>query len=262
MSDKENKNEFVFEDENENHTQEYTESSYSGSTENLKTIFKNKRIITLAGGVVVIWVLSFILENVFGNSDKIVEKATSSEDIKQATNELTSTAAVANNDAEDIKSLASNDSSMAADPVAESASINNDLADSLAKHTATIQSLQDIVDVNKIQLNQLSNQMAYVADQVSSVTAANADVTDKVATIEANIKAKAEAAKKVVQPKLENYYIKALISGRAWLVGPDKEYITVIVGDKLKDYGNIVDINPDQGMITTSSGRAIRFASH
>ena len=253
MSDKENKNEFVFEDENENNTQEYTESSYSGSTENIKSIFKNKRIVTLVGGVVVVWLLSFILENVLGDDDKIVDKIESSTDIEQATNELTSVPEAADSKDEDVKALTDNSEAVA--------SIDKDVRDNLDSNTATIKSMQEMHAATNTQIDRLSNQISDLTEQLSTVASANSDVTEQVASISAKMKAKEEAAKKVQQPKLENYYIKALIHGRAWLVGPDKQYVTVSAGDEVKDYGTIVEIFPDRGAITTSSGRIIRFAN-
>lgn len=251
MSDKENKNEFVFEDENENNTQEYTESSYSGSTENIKSIFKNKRIVTLAGGIAGVWLLSFILENVIGGDDTIVDKAESSSDIQQATSELTSVEEPANTD---IKELTE-------DTKEPEAPVNKEVEAKVDNNSETIQSLQNMNDKTNMQLDRLSGQIASLSDQVSTIAAANSEVADKVDSIEAKMKAKEEAAKKAAQPKLENYYIKALIHGRAWLSGPNKEYITVTAGDEVKDYGKIVEIYPEQGAITTSSGRVIRFAN-
>tara|TARA_B110000459_G_C16613317_1_gene497394 strand:+ start:1048 stop:1836 length:789 start_codon:yes stop_codon:yes gene_type:complete len=261
MSDKDNKNEFVFEDENENHTQEYTESSYAGSTENLKTIFKNKRIVTLAGGVVAVWLLSFILENVFGSDEKIVEKVASNEDVQQATNELTGVDETVDSNTSDVKELDDNRLNIVEPKVEPVTNINKDVQNNVANNTATIKSMQDSSEVTKIQLNQMSNQVAEIAQQVTRVAASSDNVAEKMAVIEAKAKAKAEAAKVVIQHKLEHYHIKALIDGRAWLVGPDKEYVTVVVGDKLKDYGSIVEIYSEKGIISTSSGRIIYFAS-
>lgn len=255
MSDQENKNEFVFEDENENNTQEYTESSYSGSTENIKSIFKNKRIVTLVGGVVIVWLLSFILENVLGDDDKIVDKVESSTDIQQATSELTSVPEAADSKDEDVKELKAGNA-------AAVASIDKDVRDNLDSNTATIKSMQEMHAATNTQIDRLSNQISDLTEQLSTVASANSDVTEQVAAISAKMKAKEEAAKNIQQPKLENYYIKALIHGRAWLVGPDKKYVTVSAGDEVKDYGKIVEIFPDQGAITTSSGRIIRFANN
>lgn len=65
------------------------------------------------------------------------------------------------------------------------------------------------------------------------------------------------AAKKLAPPM--KYYIRALVEGRAWLQTDDGGEATVSVGQSLKDYGTILAIYVNQGLVTTSSGRVISF---
>jgi hypothetical protein len=58
---------------------------------------------------------------------------------------------------------------------------------------------------------------------------------------------------------LQEYRIKAVISGRAWLEDRNGQNITVKVGDKLPTYGRITEIKPIEGIVNTSSGRVISF---
>ena len=56
------------------------------------------------------------------------------------------------------------------------------------------------------------------------------------------------------------YYVKAMIQGRAWLVSGDgATTVTVSSGDYLPGYGLVEDINPQQGIVTTSAGGIIQF---
>lgn len=56
------------------------------------------------------------------------------------------------------------------------------------------------------------------------------------------------------------YYVKAMIQGRAWLVtGDGTSTVTVSSGDYLPGYGLVEDISPSQGIVTTSSGGIIQF---
>lgn len=58
----------------------------------------------------------------------------------------------------------------------------------------------------------------------------------------------------------QNYYIKALIQGRAWLTTADgSRTITVSSGDYLPGYGLIEQIDPYQGTVTTGSGAVIEY---
>lgn len=74
-----------------------------------------------------------------------------------------------------------------------------------------------------------------------------------------------EAPKKIepVKPEVVKppyiLYIRAMVDGRAWLVDDKGATATVIVGHELKDYGRVEKLLVNQGIITTSSGRIIKF---
>ena len=55
------------------------------------------------------------------------------------------------------------------------------------------------------------------------------------------------------------YYIRAVVEGRAWLETADGKEATVSVGQNVKDYGTVVGIYVNQGIVTTTSGRVITF---
>lgn len=57
-----------------------------------------------------------------------------------------------------------------------------------------------------------------------------------------------------------NYYINAVIPGRAWLIGTNGSTLTVREGTKIAGYGTVRLIDSMQGRILTSSGRVIRFS--
>ena len=68
-------------------------------------------------------------------------------------------------------------------------------------------------------------------------------------------KLKAQAAKKVPK-KLDTYFIRATIDGRAWLVKKGTQHnITVKVGDSVPTYGVVLSIDQNNAIIETSSGR-------
>ena len=50
-----------------------------------------------------------------------------------------------------------------------------------------------------------------------------------------------------------------MIHGRAWLQNKKGNTFTVKIGDKLKGYGKVKLIEPEQGVVITSSGDVIRF---
>ncbi|NQY41766.1 MAG: hypothetical protein HRT87_00220 [Legionellales bacterium] len=67
--------------------------------------------------------------------------------------------------------------------------------------------------------------------------------------------------KKVVKKKIikEPYNIIGVIHGRAWLQNNKGNAFTVKIGDKLKGYGKVKLIEPEQGVVITSSGDVLRF---
>ncbi|MGC1854095.1 MAG: hypothetical protein WA659_01790 [Candidatus Aquirickettsiella sp.] len=55
------------------------------------------------------------------------------------------------------------------------------------------------------------------------------------------------------------YYVRAIIPGRVWLTLQDGSTLTLGMGDKLAGYGIITAIDPNQGIITLSSGAIIGY---
>lgn len=60
-------------------------------------------------------------------------------------------------------------------------------------------------------------------------------------------------------PAMTAYYVQAIIPGRAWLKDPNDKIITVTVGDPISGYGEVVNIDAKNGVVTTSSGAKIEY---
>jgi intracellular multiplication protein IcmG len=58
-----------------------------------------------------------------------------------------------------------------------------------------------------------------------------------------------------------SYQLQAMLPGRAWLIRSDGSTTTVSLGDKIPGYGTVILINPDAGMVQTSSGAIIKYIS-
>lgn len=74
---------------------------------------------------------------------------------------------------------------------------------------------------------------------------------------------KAKSAVSAAQTKPEvkaQYYLKAIIAGRAWIESEAGDLTTVKVGDEVKGYGTITAIDPENALVTTSAGGAIKHA--
>ena len=71
-------------------------------------------------------------------------------------------------------------------------------------------------------------------------------------------KAMAKARGPVAKPM--NYYVQAVIPGRAWLIATNGSTLTVRQGSSVRGYGVVQSIDAVQGRVNTSSGRVIRFS--
>lgn len=57
----------------------------------------------------------------------------------------------------------------------------------------------------------------------------------------------------------KQYFVQAVVPGRAWLRGADGTTTTIAVGDTLSGYGKIKSIDPYSGTVTTSTGVNIYY---
>lgn len=55
------------------------------------------------------------------------------------------------------------------------------------------------------------------------------------------------------------YHVEAVVPGRAWLRDHSGTTITVSKGDQIRGYGYVTNIDPENGVVVTSSGIVIRY---
>jgi predicted RNase H-like nuclease (RuvC/YqgF family) len=208
-------------------TQEFGNASASGGTEDLMSILRNKNVMYTLGGIVGLYVLL----NLFSSGSEI--EPVEAEEVQQE---------------------------VAEPPTMQEQSASYTSFDTMLKETT-----EKDEDLEKLQR------------QVSSLNRQNTDLRSRVQTLDQKIDdinislkrtsaqleklidkdmAKSQDKKEVV---LEEYRIKAVISGRAWLVDRSGNNTTVKVGDKLPTYGRVTEIKPVEGIVNTSSGRVIGF---
>jgi intracellular multiplication protein IcmG len=100
-------------------------------------------------------------------------------------------------------------------------------------------------------------------DKINSrLDALDNKINEKFALMDAKMTPKVDKTSKAkipaVKPKIL-YTISAIIHGRAWLESKDGASITVKHGDIIPEYGEIKLIEPEQGIVVTSSGKVITF---
>jgi hypothetical protein len=120
---------------------------------------------------------------------------------------------------------------------------------------STLNSLTTQLSDIQSSLSNLNNQLTQMGDEVQILQARQAVLLLKKATpppVKEKV-IKKEAPKPI-------YYVRAIIPGRVWLTTPSGTTLTLGLGDSLTGYGSIESINPEQGLITLSSGATIGYS--
>ena len=252
MADQDNtRDEFVFDDEVNQEEPEYTKESYEGSTENIKSLLHNKRLMMLGGAVIGLWVITFLF-------DSMMPKDSVEEDLEALTVSL-----------DPVASPSQPETKTANYDEFENKVKSN--ADGVEKINANIQQQNSSIEkahqnfnMLNTKVNKMANDISDIHYQFNTILEIERDLFQKIAKIEDKMKKEEEAAKKKLEVKkivkpLKTYFIRAVVEGRAWLVDPQGHSVTVSVGNSLTDYGKIEKIYSSQGFIVTSSGRVIQF---
>jgi len=148
-----------------------------------------------------------------------------------------------------------------------------------------ISSVQNKVGALEKVVSQVSQSNANLQDQMAGVSTAIADIQNSISSLSQQVsdlakpkekpaevkkveektvtktksKTKSTSASKVKKVAVSNYYIKAMIQGRAWLMTSGGDTLTVSEGDNLPGYGVIGSIDPASGEIKTSTDAVIKY---
>ncbi|MDF1796612.1 MAG: hypothetical protein P1U63_08770 [Coxiellaceae bacterium] len=147
--------------------------------------------------------------------------------------------------------------------------INSQQANIVQGEVSTLQTKvsDNSSSINQIeqQLNKLQNSIDGVANSRGNVNEAIAQLALQVKQLAAEIKKRPTAQVKTVVsvPRIAPvvYYLRAIVPGRAWIYGTNKRTASIMVGDRVKQYGRVLAINAPEGMVVTSSGKMIEFSS-
>ena len=118
---------------------------------------------------------------------------------------------------------------------------------------SAIRSLDSEISDVQASLASVNNQLVQVNDEIQSLN------TGQEFLIQKQTKPIRKAEEKKKETPKAIYYVRAMIPGRVWLTTQEGSTLTLGIGDKLTGYGIIDAINPDQGIITLSSGAVIGY---
>ncbi|CAM2747793.1 Component of the Dot/Icm secretion system [Legionella steigerwaltii] len=146
---------------------------------------------------------------------------------------------------------------------------NPALQQKVASIEASQQTVQSEVSSMSQQVGNVNNNVNALNAQITKLNQMISELNTQVAKQSEVInilmeRTKPKPVKRVVRvhtvtPQI-NYYINAVIPGRAWLIGTNGSTLTVREGTKIAGYGTVRLIDSMQGRVLTSSGRVIRFS--
>ena len=139
------------------------------------------------------------------------------------------------------------------------------LAQQLKAHQSAIESITDDTEYLENAQKDLSDKMDGLSAKVDKLMNQIDDMIE--AQKDRDLVKKRQQAQAAEQKELKanppvQYYLRAVVEGRAWLQTDDGIEATVSVGQSLKDYGTVVAIYVNQGVVTTTSGRVIAFRAN
>jgi len=258
MSDQDNsRDEFVFEEEVNQEAAEYTKNSYEGSTENIKSLLQNKRLMIMLGSIVGLWVITYIFDSSVSPSVVEDELDSSLENVKTELGAGSETTQPTSN-------IVANQFSTVESTVRENSDGMDKINQDIANQNNSIETAHKNVNSINNKVNKLANDVSELHYQLKHILDIDRELFQKIGSIEEKLKKeeekkKAALVKKEPVKELQTYFIRAVIEGRAWLDDSAGRSITIAIGDFVKDYGRIVNIYPSQGFIVTTSGRVIQF---
>ncbi|MGV3739821.1 MAG: hypothetical protein ACO1N3_00815 [Gammaproteobacteria bacterium] len=133
---------------------------------------------------------------------------------------------------------------------------NTELQAQLSAMSAQMLTLNSNVGTTAANLKQISDQLAQLATAVQNEEKVNAGLIEK---LERQEKMMLNAGKIGSSEQPVQYFLQAIIPGRAWLISSEGETLTVSRGTPLGSYGRVSFIDAASGRVLTSSGNTIIF---
>lgn len=133
---------------------------------------------------------------------------------------------------------------------------HTDLQAQLSTMSAQMLTLNSNVGTTAANLKQISDQLAQLATAVQNEAKVNSGLIEK---MERQEKMMLGSGKMGVSEQPIQYFLQAIIPGRAWLISSEGETVTVSRGTPLGSYGRVSFIDAASGRVLTSTGQTIIF---
>ncbi|MBA2648252.1 MAG: type IV secretion protein IcmG [Legionella sp.] len=126
--------------------------------------------------------------------------------------------------------------------------------------SAQVASMGQQIDTISTNVNNLNTEISKLNQTITTLSSQVEKQSSEVQVIMSRAKVKPAKVHVMPGPPPVVYFIKAIIPGRAWLIGSDGSTLSVREGLKLYGYGTIKLIDSLQSRVVTSSGKIIRFS--
>lgn len=131
--------------------------------------------------------------------------------------------------------------------------------DEIAKLSQQVDSLRSTMSDLQIAIQNLNTSLNDISSQLQQQNAMIANQETLLKALQPPPK-KVAVVKKRTMVRRMNYYIDAIIPGRAWLKREDGTTLTVSAGDRIPGYEGVVStVEPQAGQVILTSGQIITF---
>lgn len=121
------------------------------------------------------------------------------------------------------------------------------------------------VDSNSAKISSMESKLNNYEQQLGDINYNISQLSQSIVELKQSLAKPKVVKKKIVKKipvKLKTYFLRAMVHGRAWVESEHGDYLTVKIGDMLPTYGRIVYMDDNQGVVKTTSGRDIRYATN
>jgi hypothetical protein len=188
-------------------------------------------------------------------TEAVPEAVAANEDIKN----LITTETEKTNNSSDGSQVTSDKLNKLEQAISENGEASENLQQQIGGLTNAISGIQDNIAQLTQQINTLSEQIKKPRSMSTPTPVAIVHKPKVVKRAKPKTSVYVPSAINGRQPTITAYFVKAMIQGRAWLISPDGATFTIGSGDNLPGYGQVLSINPDRGVVMTSSGRVINY---
>lgn len=127
--------------------------------------------------------------------------------------------------------------------------------------TSSVNALSEKINTMSDTVNTMNSQISQLNQTVSQLSTQMAKQADEINVLMLRTQPKrSHPVNRRAAIQYINYYIQAVIPGRAWLIGSNGSTLTVREGTTIPGYGMVKLIDSIQGRVLTSSGKVIKFS--